>query len=77
MAPHLDGYFREVEKLSESFIERLRKAVAIPSVSAEDERRQDVVRVSPRQLLLLIQLLTYAPDVRIPRSRTHSPGCTR
>lgn len=51
MAPRLDSYFKEVDKLSETFIDRLRKAVAIPSVSAEDERRKDVVRVkkfSPR-----------------------------
>ena len=46
MAPQLDTYFRKVDDLSESFIGRLRKAVAIPSVSAEDERRADVVRVS-------------------------------
>jgi Cys-Gly metallodipeptidase DUG1 len=46
MAPQLDGYFKQVDKLSESFIERLRKAVAIPSVSADDKRRPDVVKVS-------------------------------
>ena len=46
MAPQLDDYFKSVDDLSESFIERLRKAVAIPSVSAEAERRPDVVRVS-------------------------------
>ncbi|KAL2045652.1 hypothetical protein N7G274_002081 [Stereocaulon virgatum] len=46
MAPQLDGYFKQVDKLSESFIERLRKAVAIPSVSADDKRRPDVVKMS-------------------------------
>ena len=46
MAPQLDGYFKQVDKLSESFIDRLRKAVAIPSVSADDKRRPDVVKVS-------------------------------
>jgi len=50
-APQLDKYFKEVDNLAESFIERLRKAVAIPSVSSEDERRPDVVKVdSPRCL---------------------------
>ena len=46
MAPQLDGYFKQVDKLSESFIERLRKAVSIPSVSADEARRPDVVKVS-------------------------------
>jgi len=44
-APQLDKYFKEVDNLAESFTERLRKAVAIPSVSSEDERRPDVVKV--------------------------------
>ncbi|MCJ1338928.1 Metallopeptidase M20 [Bachmanniomyces sp. S44760] len=46
MAPQLDSYFKQVDSLSEAFIDRLGKAVAIPSVSADDERRQDVVRMS-------------------------------
>jgi Cys-Gly metallodipeptidase DUG1 len=45
MAPQLDPYFKQVDSLSEHFIDRLRKAVAIPSVSADDERRPDVVKV--------------------------------
>ncbi|PQE26988.1 glutamate carboxypeptidase protein [Rutstroemia sp. NJR-2017a BVV2] len=45
MAPQLDGYFKQVDSLSDHFIERLRKAVAIPSVSADEERRPDVVRM--------------------------------
>lgn len=45
MAPQLDGYFAEVDKLSDHFIDRLAKAVAIPSVSADAERRPDVVRM--------------------------------
>ena len=45
MAPSLDPYFQQVDTLSESFIDRLRKAVAIPSVSADEERRPDVVKV--------------------------------
>jgi Cys-Gly metallodipeptidase DUG1 len=45
MAPQLDSFFKQVDSLSDHFIERLRKAVAIPSVSAEDERRPEVVKV--------------------------------
>ena len=43
--PQLDGYFKQVDSLSEHFIERLRKAVAIPSVSTDDERCPDFVRM--------------------------------
>jgi Cys-Gly metallodipeptidase DUG1 len=45
MAPQLDGYFQKVDELSGAFIERLREAVAIPSVSSEAARRPDVVRM--------------------------------
>merc|ERR1712000_92790 len=45
MAPQLDGFFKQVDDLSDHFIERLRKAVAIPSISADEERRPDVVRM--------------------------------
>ncbi len=45
MAPQLDGYFRQVDDLTDHFIDRLRKAVAIPSVSAEEARRPEVVRM--------------------------------
>lgn len=45
MAPQLDSYFKQVDEMAESFIDRLRRAVAIPSVSAEDARRPDVVKV--------------------------------
>ncbi|KPI44423.1 Cys-Gly metallodipeptidase dug1 [Cyphellophora attinorum] len=45
MAPSLDPYFKQVDSLADTFIDRLRKAVAIPSVSAEEERRPDVVRM--------------------------------
>lgn len=52
MAPQLESYFKQVDSMAESFIDRLRKAVAIPSVSAADEHRPDVVKVqllhSPR-----------------------------
>ncbi|GAB7350107.1 hypothetical protein MBLNU459_g0772t1 [Dothideomycetes sp. NU459] len=45
MAPQLDSYFKTVDSLADSFIERLRKAVAIPSVSADDDKRHEVVRM--------------------------------
>ncbi|KAK4213572.1 hypothetical protein QBC37DRAFT_171581 [Rhypophila decipiens] len=45
MAPQLDGYFEQVDSLSDHFIERLRQAVAIPSISSEAARRPDVVRM--------------------------------
>lgn len=45
MAPQLGTYFKQVDSLSDAFIERLRKAVAIPSVSAEDERRPEVIKM--------------------------------
>jgi Cys-Gly metallodipeptidase DUG1 len=44
--PHLDPYFKQVDSLQDKFIERLREAVAIPSISSEDERRPDVVKAS-------------------------------
>jgi Cys-Gly metallodipeptidase DUG1 len=42
---HLDPYFEQVAGLESHFIERLREAVAIPSISSEDQRRPDVVKV--------------------------------
>jgi Cys-Gly metallodipeptidase DUG1 len=42
---HLDPYFKQVDDLQSNFIERLREAVAIPSISSEDQRRPDVVKV--------------------------------
>lgn len=42
---NLDPYFQQVDSLQEKFIERLREAVAIPSISSEDQRRPDVVKV--------------------------------
>lgn len=44
--PHLDPYFKQVDSLQGVFIERLREAVGIPSISSEDARRPDVVKVS-------------------------------
>jgi hypothetical protein len=43
--PNLDTYFQQVDSLQDHFIERLREAVAIPSISSEDSRRPDVVKV--------------------------------
>lgn len=45
-APQLDGFFSQVDTLTPKFIERLAAAVAIPSISAEDARRPDVVRMA-------------------------------
>ncbi|KAF3357835.1 hypothetical protein VDGD_00025 [Verticillium dahliae] len=45
MAPQLDGFFKQVDTDADHFIERLRNAVAIPSISAEPERRPDVVKM--------------------------------
>lgn len=46
MAPQLDGYFKQVDDLTTHFIDRLSKAVAIPSVSSDAARRPDVVRMA-------------------------------
>ncbi|PGH16091.1 hypothetical protein AJ80_05306 [Polytolypa hystricis UAMH7299] len=45
MAPQLEPFFKEVDNLSDAFINRLREAVAIPSISAQDECRPEVVRM--------------------------------
>ncbi|PGH12548.1 hypothetical protein AJ79_04169 [Helicocarpus griseus UAMH5409] len=45
MAPQLEPFFKEVDNLQDAFIERLRQAVAIPSVSAQDDSRAEVVRM--------------------------------
>ncbi|GAB7343427.1 hypothetical protein MBLNU457_1455t1 [Dothideomycetes sp. NU457] len=45
MAPNLDTYYKTVDGMADGFIERLRKAVAIPSISSEDARRPDVVKM--------------------------------
>lgn len=42
---NLDPYFQQVDSLQDKFIDRLREAVAIPSISSEDSRRPDVVKV--------------------------------
>lgn len=45
MAPQLDGFFNQVDASADHYIDRLRRAVAIPSISAEPARRPDVVRM--------------------------------
>ncbi|KAK2812150.1 hypothetical protein FQN50_001507 [Emmonsiellopsis sp. PD_5] len=45
MAPQLEPFFKQVDNLTDAFIDRLRKAVAIPSVSAQDDSRGEVVRM--------------------------------
>ncbi|PFH62773.1 hypothetical protein XA68_11996 [Ophiocordyceps unilateralis] len=45
MDPQLNAYFKQVDASATTFIDRLRQAVAIPSISAEDHRRPDVVRM--------------------------------
>ena len=61
MAPQLDGFFRQVDASADAFIDRLRKAVAIPSISAEDGRRPDVVRMSE---FLVAQLKALGAEVQ-------------
>ncbi|KAF2729182.1 CNDP dipeptidase [Polyplosphaeria fusca] len=43
--PHLPPFFSKVDELQGKFIERLSEAVAIPSISSEDARRPDVVKM--------------------------------
>ena len=69
MAPNLDAFFKQVDTLSETFIERLRKAVAIPSISAEDARRPDVVRVSYPFPAHPVSMLMSLLDGQVPGRR--------
>ncbi|RMZ91815.1 hypothetical protein DV736_g941, partial [Chaetothyriales sp. CBS 134916] len=70
MAPNLEPYFKKVDELSESFIDRLRKAVAIPSVSADPERRPDVVKMGE---FLAAELKTLGAEVEL-RPLGKQPG---
>lgn len=70
MAPQLDGYFKQVDTLSDHFIERLREAVAIPSVSSEAARRPDVVRMGQ---YLRDQLIKLGASVEL-REPGKQPG---
>lgn len=51
MAPQLDSYFKQVDSMQDAFVDRLRKAVAIPSVSADEDKRGEVVRVCSHHLV--------------------------
>ncbi|KAL8303309.1 hypothetical protein RB601_007902 [Gaeumannomyces tritici] len=62
MAPKLDSFFSQVDSLSDAFIERLRAAVAIPSVSSDAARRPDVVRMAH---FLESELKTLGADVEL------------
>lgn len=62
MAPQLDGFFSQVNTLESHFIERLRKAVAIPSISADEARRPDVVRMGE---FLATELKTLGAEVEL------------
>lgn len=76
MAPQLDAYFNKVDELSDHFIERLRKAVAIPSVSSEDDRRPEVVRVCPRAIpLSVMPNADHFVDGQVSRVRTEGSRC--
>lgn len=78
MAPQLDAYFAKVDELQDHFIERLRKAVAIPSVSSEDERRPEVVRVCPRYApLTAVTHADHTIDGQVPRGRVEGTWCSR
>ncbi|KAJ4302489.1 hypothetical protein N0V88_002635 [Collariella sp. IMI 366227] len=69
MAPQLDGYFQQVDSLSDAFIERLRQAVAIPSVSSEAARRPDVVRMGQ---FLADELIKLGAEVELrPLGKQH------
>ena len=72
MAPRLEPYFKQVDDLAESFIERLRKAVAIPSVSADDDKRKEVVRMGE---FLASELTAVGAHVE-KRSLGKQPGKT-
>ena len=54
----LDEYFKQVDNLQDKFIDRLKEAVAIPSISSEDQRRPDVVKacLSARVSLYIARL---------------------
>lgn len=54
---HLDPYFKQVDALQGNFIERLREAVAIPSISSEDQRRPDVVKACFPSMFTLFRSL--------------------
>ncbi|KAK2747896.1 hypothetical protein FQN57_001487 [Myotisia sp. PD_48] len=70
MAPQLEPFFKEVDNLSDAFIDRLRAAVAIQSVSAQEESRPEVVKMG---LHLADQLRSLGAEVEL-RSLGKEPG---
>lgn len=69
MAPQLDGYFKKVDDLTDKFIDRLREAVAIPSISSDHARRPDVVRMGK---YLADQLTKLGAEVELrPLGKQH------
>jgi hypothetical protein len=69
---HLDPYFKQVDTLQDQFIERLREAVAIPSISSEDARRPDVVKVCCGQTPVFELSLTMISDGPLARGPNQS-----
>ncbi|EFR02781.1 hypothetical protein MGYG_05780, partial [Nannizzia gypsea CBS 118893] len=70
MAPQLDPFFKKVDELKQPFIERLREAVAIQSVSAQAESRPEVVRMGH---WIADQLKTLGAEVEL-RELGKEPG---
>ncbi|EGD94496.1 glutamate carboxypeptidase [Trichophyton tonsurans CBS 112818] len=70
MAPQLDPFFKKVDELKQPFIERLREAVAIQSVSAQAESRPEVVKMG---LWIADQLKTLGAEVEL-RELGKEPG---
>ncbi|EPS44675.1 hypothetical protein H072_1331 [Dactylellina haptotyla CBS 200.50] len=71
MPVDLSGYYAQVDALEEKFIDRLRKAVAIPSVSAEPERRPDVVKMAE---FLKAELEALGASIQYYYPGEQSPG---
>ncbi|KAK1483705.1 peptidase family M20/M25/M40 [Colletotrichum cuscutae] len=73
MAPQLDGYFKQVDADTDHFIDRLRKAVAIPSISADVERRPDVVKMG-EWLAAELKALGASVELRELGEQPDKPG---
>ncbi|KAF3086195.1 Cys-Gly metallodipeptidase [Orbilia oligospora] len=71
MPVDLTAYYNQVDVLEDAFVQRLRKAVAIPSVSAEPERRDDVRAMAD---FLKSELETLGASVQYYYPGEQSPG---
>lgn len=73
MAPQLEGYFKQVDTMADSFINRLASAVAIPSVSADPAMRPHVFAMAD---FLEKELLALGASVekRDPGEQPGHPG---